>query len=128
MCFSTELFVAGLTTTIVVSAGLSYVPQTFDGTVEVLWRPFIRGDCNQDAQLNLIDAVRVLELFLDSGVTSTCLDACDVNDNGEIGVDDAVYLLQYALIAGTPPPSPFPLCGNEPTLDDLSCNDSAACP
>ena len=90
---------------------------------------FIRGDANGDGDFNIADPVYILG-FLFSGDPGLCLDAMDVNDDGMNNIADAVSGLDSLFGAGgTPPPMPFPTCGDDPTADALDCvGPLAACP
>ncbi len=83
---------------------------------------FIRGDPNQDTEINLTDAVLIAEYLFKSGPAPICLDAADPNDDGEVDISDPVYLLFFLFLGGNPPEPPYPEPGNDPTfLDDLEC-------
>jgi hypothetical protein len=61
-------------------------------------------------------------------VTIRCLAACDANGDGDIsgGITDAIFLLTFNLIGGTPPPAPFPECGAGNEFDEqLTCESGA---
>lgn len=82
---------------------------------------FIRADVNQDAAINLADAIRLLEhLFL--SVVIDCREAGDCNDDASINIADAIYLLTYLFGGGILPPAPFPDCGGDPTPDLIGCD------
>lgn len=87
---------------------------------------FSRGDCNQDATLDISDPVTLLQATFAGGPTPPCLDACDGNDDGAIDISDAVYLLS-ALFAGGAAPGAPTQCGVDPTPDALDCAASV-CP
>lgn len=80
---------------------------------------FIRSDCNADRQLDLSDALRILDrLFVGLLPPPPCLNACDSNGDGELDISDAVYSLIYLYVSGnSPPPPPFPQCGADPALN-----------
>ncbi len=85
---------------------------------------FHRGDSDGNGDLQLTDAVRVLNvLFLGTGVIN-CADAADADDNGQLQLTDAVRILNV-LFLGTgviPAPGPTDLpCGSDPTEDALDC-------
>ncbi|MCA8958914.1 MAG: hypothetical protein KDC38_00310 [Planctomycetes bacterium] len=83
--------------------------------------PFRRGDCNRDGSTDIADPIYVeLYLFL-SGATPACLDACDTNDDGTLNIADSIYLLTTLFSGGALPPSPFDVCGPDPTADPLTC-------
>ncbi len=94
------------------------------GAIEITEAAFRRGDCNFDGGVTILDALRCLEMIFlpTSGVD--CMDVTDVNDNGFLGVDDAVYLLHYLFTGAVgPPPAPFPNCGTDPTADSILCTE-----
>ncbi len=90
--------------------------------------PFHRGDADSNGQLQLTDAVRILNvLFLGTGVI-TCPDAADVDDNGQLQLTDAVRILNVLFLGDGIIPAPGPTsepCGDDPTPDvgdtDLGC-------
>ncbi len=84
--------------------------------------PFIRGDSGGDGQLNIADAVAILNgLFVAGTPPSTCADAEDVNDDGQVNIADPVFLLAYLFSGGPDPFPPFPTPGPDPTADSLLC-------
>ena len=86
---------------------------------------FIRSDCNQDAQVDMSDAISILSyLYLDW--ETPCLTACDVNDDFFVEDADFVYLTNYLFQGGPTPPDPFPACGTEQHFG-LDCTDPV-CP
>ncbi|MFQ5653618.1 MAG: hypothetical protein ACE5GW_02670 [Planctomycetota bacterium] len=86
---------------------------------------FRRGDVDGDGCVNpLVDAIYSLySLFLPGWPQPACADAADANDDGMYMVADALLLLNYGYIAGSPPPpEPGPFdCGLDPTDDALDC-------
>ena len=87
---------------------------------------FTRGDVDQDQTINVGDAVAMLNYLAGNGPIP-CLDAADVNDDGEVTIVDPVYLLHWLFNAGAPPELPLFPCGPDPTPDTLDCA-SPACP
>ncbi len=82
---------------------------------------FIRGALNEDAAVDIADAISIV-LFLFAGTKPpACLDAADANDSGGVDVSDAVYLLTYLFRGGPAPPQPFPEPGEDPTPDANIC-------
>ncbi len=90
-------------------------------------RPFVRGDANEDAAVDLTDAVLLLEHLFRGGAEPACLPAADSNDDGGVNLSDVVFLLSHLFRGGDPPPSPFPACGADGTPDALECV-ATACP
>jgi hypothetical protein len=99
-----------------------------DPTVDVLpcsqhpcMVPFVRGDCNGDTAIDFVDIYYILEYVEHGQPIPSCLDAADVDDDGEIDTQDASYLSNYLTDDGPVPPFPFPECGSDPTSDELGC-------
>lgn len=102
-------------------------------TLPVSVPEFRRGDVDGSGGVTIADPVQLLSyLFLDPLLEPRCLDAADGNDNGQLDISDAVFLLQHLFLAGAPqPPAPGPVtCGVDPTPDTLGCEFFAAgaCP
>jgi hypothetical protein len=81
---------------------------------------FKRGDADTNKDVNITDAVRVLNvLFLGIGVLP-CLDAADADDSGSVDITDAVRILNVLFLGlGTIPAPGAGTCGVDPTEDDL---------
>jgi hypothetical protein len=109
--------------TIIVVGGFEVYPATSPGFVSFAARAFLRGDGNNDGQVNLTDAVSVLEWLFRGGVEPDCREAADVNATQGVNIADAVYLLQALFIGGPKPPAPFPECGSAAVA--LGCAESA---
>ncbi len=107
--------------------GVPLEPVLVDGlvTVEESVR-FRRGDANEDGNLDLSDVVTILvDLF--GGRPTPCQKSADVDDSGTITISDAVFLV-VALFAGGPvPPDPLVDCGEDRTMDDLTCESNSPC-
>lgn len=87
---------------------------------------FIRGDCNFNMLLNVADAAAIVgHLFLgdEIGFEPPCLDACDADGSTELEITDAIFLLNYLFVPGSPvPPAPGPdTPGPSPDEDSLGC-------
>ena len=110
---------------IVVVGGASIFPSVVG--VSVTLTPYegallIRGDASGDGVFDLSDGVGILD-YLFNGTPSTCLDALDADDSGNISITDAVVVLCSMFCSGSPPPAnPFPGCGfDTTTADPLDC-------
>lgn len=81
--------------------------------------PFLRGDVNGDGRIQVTDARLILDkLFVDKN--DFCQrDVCDVNDDGDVDLSDAIYLLLYIVGKVPAPPQPFPNPGYDLTEDSL---------
>jgi hypothetical protein len=79
-----------------------------------------RGDADASKQVNITDAVRILNvLFLGLGVI-TCQDAADADDSGQVNITDAVRILNVLFLGlGTIPAPGADACGEDPTNDEL---------
>lgn len=73
-------------------AVLSYTSVTGDQTNQD-YTALVKGDINQDAQINLQDAVLVLQLLSGLGVNPV-IDG-DINTDKRIGMEEAVFILNY---------------------------------
>lgn len=83
--------------------------------------PFLRGDANLDRNLNLSDAVFVLNFLFLSGDLLPCFDSADANDDSVVDLADAVFILNYLFRGGNPIPPPNDEQGVDPTPDSLGC-------
>ena len=91
---------------------------------------FLRGDANTDGKdLDLSDAIFILSYLFAAGSKPTCLDAADANDNGKVGLADAIKILGHVFNNQGPLPEPFSECGIDPTTanDDLDCAAFSPC-
>jgi hypothetical protein len=89
--------------------------------------PFRRGDANADGSLDIADAVfTLLHLFI-SGQEPSCLKAADHDNNGEVEITDAVGILGFLFKGEAAPPAPFPDCGWDPDIDELTCESYSGC-
>ena len=94
---------------------------------------FVRGDANDDGNVDLSDAVCLLGYLFLGTCSIRCMDSADVNDRAVIAaqpidISDAVFLLAGLFLGGRTPPPPFANCGVDPTTDVLGCNSSRHCP
>ena len=90
-------------------------------------KEFIRGDSNDDKTVNLADPIATLQMLF-GNLPLNCEDAADTNDDGTVNLADPIHMLSYLLGGGMAPPAPFPLCGNDPTLDAIECLNVSLCP
>ncbi|HNR98348.1 MAG TPA: hypothetical protein PKX48_02890 [Planctomycetota bacterium] len=108
------------------------VTQLRPGVVTVAEAPppgfprFIRGDANQNLELDLSDVIYMLNARWMRPGRPPCLDACDVNDDGKLDVADPIYLLSYLFGKGPRPPVPGLVPGIDWTPDSLDCEHPAA--
>ena len=89
--------------------------------------PFVRGDANGDASLDLSDAVAVLGFLFLGGEGPGCLESADLDDNGNLDLSDPIYLLNFLFLGGSEPEPPFEGCDVDPRVDSLGCEFYAPC-
>ncbi len=82
---------------------------------------FLRGDANGSGSVDIADAVKIL-LYLFKGAAADCQDALDADDNEEVNITDAVYLLEFLLDRGPAIPAPYPAVGVDPSGAALGCS------
>ncbi len=89
---------------------------------------FIRGDSNCDGEVNLSDPIHTLTWLFREGVKPCCLDAADADDEGRINITDPINTLGFLFFGIPQMGSPFPNCGEDPTPDELGCENYSICP
>ena len=90
---------------------------------------FKRGDANADGgNLDISDAVYILQYLFADGPDILCMDAGDANDQGGVDIADAIFILQYLFASGPTLPPPFPDCGFDITPDEVTCDLYPHCP
>ena len=93
---------------------------------------FLRGDVNQDGEVNILDSNDLLRFFYDKEYEPPCLESADVNNDGLVQLDDALQLISYVTHGLSPPASPFPACGRDPDEPgsgrDIGCLSHEAYP
>ncbi len=89
---------------------------------------FIRADANWDGMIDIGDVVMQLGVLFGCTAVCSCPDVLDSNDDGVNDISDPIYLLMYLFSSGLAPPSPYPECGADSTLDQLDCLFQPACP
>jgi len=94
--------------------------------------PFHRGDVDDNALLQLTDAVRILNFLFTGGPEPTCFDSADADDNGLLQLTDAVRILSFLFLGAIPPAPPGPPgdpCGADVNAEnpDLGCAAYTSC-
>jgi len=87
---------------------------------------FIRGDANNDGDVNISDPSFLLTFLFQQGATPACADSADANDSESLDITDAIFLFNYLFRNGGALPPPFPDCGLD-GQSDLDCESSAGC-
>jgi hypothetical protein len=85
---------------------------------------FHRGDSDNNGQLQLTDAVRILGFLFLGAVAPTCLDAADADGNNDLQLTDAVRILGFLFLGGAAPATPGPppaACGPDNDEKSLGC-------
>jgi len=90
---------------------------------------FLRGDPNNDGNVDIADPIWIINELFRQGDPTICQDAADATDDGTVDLADAMYLIEYQFLAGPAPTAPFGACGVDPTADELVCpaGNYAAC-
>ncbi len=86
---------------------------------------FLRADANCDGRVDLADPIHTLEHLFREGPASCCSEAADANGDGGADLADAVFTLFFQFAAGSPPPPPYPECGEAPA--GVGCRTSPGC-
>jgi hypothetical protein len=91
---------------------------------------FIRGDADNNGEVQMADAVYVLKhLYVPGAPDPACFDTGDADDDGAIVMADVTYVLKHLYVPESPvPPLPYPDCGMDPTLDGLDCAEHQCMP
>ncbi|MHC4935484.1 MAG: dockerin type I repeat-containing protein [Planctomycetota bacterium] len=108
-----------------VAASLTLV----EGSITASQVSLVRGDATDDGQVNIADAVRILDaLFNQTAPPLACPGSGDMNDDGLLNIADPIQLLTALFVSGTwdiiPPPNPSTGCGVD---EDLPCDAAAIC-
>jgi hypothetical protein len=83
---------------------------------------FRRGDVTLDGCADQADLDALFAFVQLQGSAPACMDAADVDDDGDVDFEDFAALSSYVLEGGLAPPAPGPTaCGNDPTEDGLRC-------
>jgi hypothetical protein len=99
------LLAAGDDPTVATFCDLSLLPLAEPAT------KFLRGDCNQSAQVDISDGQCILDWRFSGAAAPGCLAATNTNGDGRTDIADAIYLFGALFLGGPPPAAPFPECG-----------------
>lgn len=79
---------------------------------------YLRGDADRDNTLTVADAVAILrEVFGLVAAPTRCPGQCDYQADGSVDIDDALSLIDYLFLGGSPPSAPFPTCQPVPSTE-----------
>jgi hypothetical protein len=122
--FDAVMFIDGelsaqMTPNIAVIDNLSYT----DGSLqEPLPTRFLRGDCNDNGEVDISDGRCILDWRFSGAPAPGCLAATDTGGDGRTDIADAIYLFNALFLGGPPPTAPFPECGTGTEADvELGC-------
>jgi len=90
---------------------------------------FRRGDADGRGDLQLTDAIFILNFLFTGGPPPACSEAADADDNGTVQLTDGIRILNFLFTGGPPPSAPGPAdCGEDPEGSiDLGCVSYTAC-
>ncbi len=102
---------------------ISVLPRTVSGRMGIVDDIvfFSRGDANDDGEVDISDAIFILDFLFLGGKPPDCEDAADVDDSGTIELTDVVVLLNSLFLTSVRIAPPFPNKGSDFTLDSLRC-------
>ncbi len=82
---------------------------------------FLRGDVNGDGNLNVGDAINLLQFAFAGERRPECLDAADANDDGRVNLADTLTILAYLFAESGPSVEVLGRCTIDFTSDTLDC-------
>ena len=90
---------------------------------------FLRGDCNDDGEVNVSDAACALDRLFAGAAAPGCLAALNMNGDADVNIADPVWLLNFLFGGGPVIPAPFPDCGPGllPADTALGCANPPVC-
>jgi hypothetical protein len=88
---------------------------------------FIRGEVNQSGDLDISDAISLLDYRFRAVGTLPCSKAADAHDSGDLDVSDAITILDFLFSGGERLAAHFPGCGVDLTDDTLTCETFLPC-
>ena len=89
--------------------------------------PFLRGDINGDANIDLADPIELLSALFVGDEPPSCSDSADANDDDVVDLSDSVHMLSHLFLGTRPIAQPTGDCGYDPTPDELGCEFSSVC-
>ena len=91
--------------------------------------PFRRGDCNDDAVVDISDSVMAFNFLFLGDEDPRCVNACDANRDNVVDISDGVFLLNFLFRGAASPPFPGPdgPCAAVGGPDEPFCNAYLSC-
>ena len=77
--------------------GVSWGDGTYADYATIKYVQFIRGDCNKDGNISLVDVILLANYVLKGGPAPIPLRSGDVNCDGKYALVDAFWLARYVL-------------------------------
>ncbi len=98
-------------------------------TLHVEGPAFLRGDCNDDGEVNLADAQCTLTWLFAGPPKPGCIAALNTNGDEDVNIADPVFLLSFLFAGGPRLSAPYPDCGPGvlPADADLGCVNPPDC-
>ena len=85
--------------------------------------PFVRGDANGDATVNISDATAMLNWLFMGADEPGCVASNDSNADGAINISDPTHLLNFLFLGGPAPPAPTECATSDLESDiELGCS------
>ena len=88
---------------------------------------YTRGDADASGDINLTDAVLLLNFLFSGGAAPACQAAADTDRSGSLAMTDAIQILNFLFLGAAEFPAPFPDCGQDPLGELLECEASRTC-
>ena len=88
--------------------------------------PFVRGDVDANARVELTDALVLLNHLFLTGIEPSCLASADIHGDGRLNLTDAVSLLNFLFLGSGIKPEPSE-CGQRGGASELSCGAFPVC-
>ncbi len=92
--------------------------------------PFRRGDPNEDARIDISDAVFIFNYLFLGTQGPGCMKSADANGDGRLDISDPSFILNFLFYGSSAPPDPGPppqACSEGPAEETLGCGDYGGC-